>query len=437
MIRFFGRLLKGLLLIAVLGIVALSLFAFLVIEDRPSLKAQSAPSPKDVVAARRFLQDVKSALDPEVPTSTLTTNEGQLNRVIKLGARLVPGFRGQVRVEDKTVTGRIAVPVPYLKGKWVNLRAGVPAFTEGLALSDVAIGPVSLPPALTLSLVRIGANQAMGEHLGDRLLQAAATMDVQDRRLAFTMDTKQLGASGSNGIMRGLFGALRGGDPPKSDDVRQYYLALRQAMDQGDLPTQGSYLPYLKFTLDAAQARAAQDGVENAYTAALFALTLTCGARDFQMIVGGQSETIADLRDNWATDCKKLTLNGRIDSRRHFTTAAAIQAASNRGVAVSIGEFKELFDSSQSGGFDFTDIAANNSGIRLSNRLMATPAEAWPALLERLQGERDVIIAFRGIPQIMSGEAFTQTYGDVDDPRYQQMLNLIETRIDGLALHRP
>lgn len=206
-------------------------------------------------------------------------------------------------------------------------------------------------------------------------------------------------------------------------------------MDAGALPRDGSYLPYLLFTLDAALAGSKTEGIANAYTSAITALALVCGAGDFTLVVGGMvGSAFAEDRD-WKTNCGALTLNDRIDSRRHFTTAAAIQAASNRGFAVSVGEFKELYDTVKSGGFDFTDIAANNSGIRLSNRMMSAPAADWPALIYLIQQEGDVIVAFDGIPQIMSAEAFEQQYQDVESPAYAAMLSTIETKIDALALH--
>jgi hypothetical protein len=138
----------------------------------------------------------------------------------------------------------------------------------------------------------------------------------------------------------------------------------------------------------------------------------------------------------WTKDCADVTFNGRIDSRRHFTTAAALQAASNRGFAVSVGEFKELNDTLKAGGFDFTDIAANNSGIRMSNTFMGSEPRLWPELRARLQGENDVIIPYDGIPQIMEQSAFAAAYGDIDDPRYTAMLARIEAKIDELPLHR-
>lgn len=430
---------KGLLLACVVLIAGLLLLTFLVLEDRPSVAAYAAPTSSDVVEARTFVREVKAALDPANPVDQILTNEAQLNGVIKLGARLIPGFRGEVRVSEDDLMGRISVPVPYLEGKWVNLSARIPSFEGQLALSDVSLGPLSVPPALTLSVVRFGANQALGRQQGDRLFTVADALRIEAPDLTFAINQESFGSVGSNGLMRALFGALRGGNPPEPDDITRYYIALRQAMDRGDLPSEGSYLPYIRFMLEAAQSDvedAENEDLAEAYTAAIFALTLACGAQDFTLVVGGLKDVLEDVQTRWRTDCKKLTLNNRVDSRRHFTTAAAIQAASNRGVAVSIGEFKELYDSQKSGGFDFTDIAANNSGIRMSNRLMAASMRDWSALLSRIEGEEDVIIAYAGIPRIMSAEDFAQSYGDVDDPRYQVMLGQIEAKIDQLTLHQ-
>jgi len=431
------RIFKGILLTCILLCAGLALLVFWVLEDTPRVTGDTAPSSQEVVAARAFFHEAKAALDPANPTDFIYTDEAQLNGVIKLGARLIPGFRGQVQVQAKDLTGHLSLPVPYLRDKWINLSARLPSFEGQLALADVTLGPLSLPPALTLELLRIGANQTLGQNQGDRLVDVAQALRIEKTNLTFAINQETFGSATGTGLIRGLFGALRGGNPPAPEDVMRHYTTLRQAMDAGQLPSEGSYLPYLHFTLGIAQQEAAEGrDIAEAYTAALFALTLACGAQDFTLVVGGLNDALDQLEDNWQTSCNKLTLNGRIDSRLHFTTSAAIQAASNRGVAVSIGEFKELYDSSKSGGFDFTDIAANNSGIRMSNTFMQTPAENWPARLTRLSRESDIIIPYEGIPQIMSGDAFRQTYGDMDDARYQTVLAQIETRIDRLAVHQ-
>ncbi|WP_319544745.1 hypothetical protein [Ruegeria conchae] len=427
------RLLKILVISFAAVLMALVVFVLVVVEDAPLVEAGAPPSPKDVTEAREFVRGLRSAIQPKLSeTASFTTNEDQLNSVLKLGGRFVPGFRGELSVDGKSVYGIASVPVPYTN-KWMNLRASVPEFEGPFVLSSVQLGPVTVPPSLAISVARIGGNVIVGEQFGDIVLNVADSMHIHDGNVAFRLTMNEMG---SNGLMRGIFGSLRGSDMPDSGDIDRYYLEFRSAMDLGELPTSGSYLPYLLFMLEAAHEGSQSEGVANAYASAIIALTLICGAKDFTLIVGGMVGSEFAEDNNWKADCGELTLNGRIDSRRHFTTAAALQAASNRGFAVSVGEFKELYDTVKSGGFDFTDLAANNSGIRMSNKFMSTPAPDWAELIHGIRSENDVIIGFEDIPQIMSEEEFENTYKDVESIEYLKMLNLIEARIDELELHR-
>lgn len=421
-------------LVAVLALltVALAVFvAFFVLEDEPLVARVDPPTPDDIVAARAFLHQVRDAARKPGSTPVRVTGV-DLNRMMRLGGRLVPGYRGRIAVAED-VRGEASVPVPWPGGtRWLNLSASAPPFAGRFALSRVSVGPFDLPPGPVLWLGRVGGDAIVGNGFGSTVLGAASAMRIEGDSLAFDLD---IGAVGQNGVMRGVFGTLRGASMPQPDEIDRHYVRLREAMDRGDLPVEGSYLPYLRFMLAEAYEDGRDGDLANAYTAAIFALARACGARDFSTVVGGYvGGDAVDDRD-WAQRCNHLTLNGRVDSRRHFTTAAALQAASNRGVAVSIGEFKEMYDSLKSGGFDFTDIAANNSGIRMSNRLMEARPEAWPDLLARITAESDLIVPYDGIPDIMSAADFAERYGEVDSPAYKAQLAEIEARIDRLALH--
>lgn len=431
MLRLIRRIVVFLLVASLLAGAAIYV---MVLENRPLIAENSAPKPQDVVVARSFVNSVRSAAgNGSAQTEPLVLTESELNSLLRLGARFVPGFRSDLEILGDVALLRASIPVPHLPAeKFLNISARVPAFEGQVMPTDIRIGPVPVPPTLALEVARLAANAVIGKGVGDTMLGAATRMTIDGDSLSFDLAMDDMG---KNGIMRGLFGTMRGADMPMASQIDRYYLMIREAMDRGDLPESGSYLPYLRFTLQAALDGSTPETLPNAYTAALFALTRVCGARDFPLIVGRLigGDLVAD-RD-WRTDCDDITLNDRIDSRRHFTTAAALQAASNRGFAVSVGEFKELYDTLRSGGFDFTDLAANNSGIRMSNRLMTAPPEDWPALLARLQDEHDVIVPFDDIPQIMSQAEFDTLYGSVDSAEYAAVLATIEARIDGLALH--
>lgn len=418
-------------------LLAVGIFFVVALQDQPVVAQATTPKPENVQDAREFMQGLRAAIQTErAEKIPFVVTQTQLNSVITLGVRFIPGFRGQIVVAGDQVAGTISIPVSYAQDtKWINLEVTAPTFDGQFALGSVKFGGIQLPPGLTLQAGRVMLNTVFGNDLGDTVISAATRMDVTGETVSFDLAIDQLG---KNGVMRGVFGTLRGDDMPATGAIDRYYTQLRRAMEQGILPTQGSYLPYLHFTLAAAYEGGKTEGFANAYTAAMFALTRACGARDFTMIVGGLGGAKQAEEPDWQRHCDDVTLNGRIDSRRHFTTAAALQAASNRGFAGSVGEFKELYDSryADKGGFDFTDLAANNSGIRLSNTLMATAADGWLDLLSRIESEGDVIISFDGLPQIMTRTVFEQKYRDVDSPEYATMLARIEASIDALALHR-
>lgn len=431
--------LKSLLTWTLLGALAALLLAavalVMVLESTPRVLQHTPPSPADVQQAKGFVRGVRDALNTQTGApAPFNTDLTALNATLKLGARLIPGFRGEMESAFDQVIGHASIPVPFTDGgKWLNVTLAAPSFEGEFKLSQAQIGPIQFPPGMTLTLLRVGANMIFDNQLGDAVTSAARGMTIDGSNLRFTLAMDQVGG---NGIMRGVFGTLRGRAMPGDKEITRYYYLIREAMESGELPTKGSYLPYLAFTLAAAENGAEQEGTDNAYTSALFALTLICGARDFTLVVGGL--VTGDLDDGraWTKNCSNITLNDRIDSRRHFTTAAAIQAASNRGFAVSVGEFKELNDTLKAGGFDFTDIAANNSGIRLSNRFMGADLRDWPTLRARINDERDVIVAYDDIPPIMSEAHFNATYGDIEDPRYLAMLNKIERKIDQLPIYQ-
>ncbi|MCY4337081.1 MAG: hypothetical protein OXC60_20735 [Litoreibacter sp.] len=411
----------------------LGVMLWFVMENAPLVENSGPPTPQDVKDARQFVRDLRSAINTDLSEqASFTTKEAELNSFMKLGARFIPGFRGSLSVIGDELHGAASVPVPKTS-KWINIRAAAPEFEGGLSPSEVEVGPFSIPPSLALSLARFGGNAAIGNGFGDTVVDAVQAMRIDGDQVAFDLTMSEVG---TNGIMRGVFGSLRGSEMPDASNIDRYYLLIREAMERGDLPTEGSYLPYITFTLEAARKGSATEGPANAYTSAIMALTLVCGAKDFTLVVGGMVGDEFAQEGNWTKSCGDLTLNDRIDSRRHFTTAAALQAASNRGFAVSVGEFKELYDTVKAGGFDFTDLAANNSGIRMSNTFMAAPAEDWPDLQSRIRSENDVIVRYDGIPQIMSGEDFEQQYGDVESAAYKDMLGFIENRISTLTLHQ-
>lgn len=431
------RLLSGLLkVLAVFAVMAFVAILFL-LEPDPSLPEMAAPSPEDIAETRAFVTEVRAVAEGG-SVAPIEVTEARAAAVLRVGTRFFPGARGAVGIEDGRVAmaGAIPVTVPGLGTRWFNGTADAPPFEGRARLDRVTVGGVPLPPDLVVELARVVANVVTGNGAGDIFLNSARRLDVTSDALSIALS---LDDADKRGFMRGLFGTMRGADMPETELIDSYYTALRAAIDDGTLPAEGSYLPHLRFVLERVHAESTDTTLANEYTAGVFALSKACGARDFMLVVGRLAADPLDAFGDWNRDCLEVTFNGRIDSRRHFTTAAAIQAASNRGVSVSIGEFKELHDSIgwERGGFDFTDIGANQSGIRLSNLVMGGTRADLRRTLDLMQDEGDVLIGFADVPPIMLRGEFEARFGTIDSPEYRAMITDIETKIDRLTIHLP
>jgi len=405
-------------------------------EAEPSLPPTQAPDAQDVRRVRAAVQEIRAVTDGRAAVPELAMEVGTLAGVIRLGARFLPGLRAEARIEDGAVQGRAALPVPGFGGRWLNVAATVPPFEGGFAPAAVSVGRVTLPPGPSVALARRLANLLIGDRAGDTIIGSAEAMRIEGQRLVFTLN---LGAAGRGAVLDGVFAALRGGAMPSPDRIDAAHARIMTAMEAGSLPAEGSLLPHLRFALDLAEAEAETDAdIPDAYTVAIFGLAKACGAAEFRLLVGRLAGADAPAPGRWRVTCDAVTLAGRTDTRQHFLIAAAIKAASNRGFAVAIGEFKELHDTiTASGGFDFTDIAANNSGIRLSDRMMAAPLADWPALRARIVAEGDVLADFDGVPGRIGEAEFAARFGTIDSQAYREMLARIERRIDALPIHRP
>lgn len=428
-----GRLIRRL----VLWLVVLPGILFFVLTDsEPVVTNTAQPTGADVRATRAVVHRIRAATSVNAPQGeVLRISEAELQSGLKASGRIIPGFRGTARVGGSVAVVRASVPLPEpLRRRWVNVEVAVPAFEDGLALQSVRIGKIGLPPAFALFAARIGLNAALGDAAGNKILAAASNMAVEGDQLAFTMD---LTRQERGDIMASVFGVMRGGNVELGDQIDAVFVALRDAIEDERLPDRGSLHPHLVFVLNAVQAPDRAIAPEDRAAVALMALAKACGAWDFAFTVGGLSGKKPAELGQWSTGCQRVRLRGRVDSRLHFTTAAALRAASNRGFAVSIGEFKELSDSVSGGtGFDFSDLAANNSGIRVADHFSSLPPAAWSRAIGRLSGQGAFVAPLEGLPPRMTEAEFARRFGEIGSPAYDAILAEIEGRIDALSLYR-
>jgi hypothetical protein len=434
------RVLRGLVWICLLAVLALGGVFLWLLEPVPRTTGGGPPRPEDVAATRAFVKEVRAEALGEVTAASdgiVAVTEAEANGILRVAARMFPAGHAEVRVAEGRVHAVASLPVPWPGGaRWLNLEGIAPEFEGRPRLEVLTVGGVALPPGPAVEAARIGANLVLGQGAGDVFLGAARRLEIAEGEMRFTM---ALDEDDRRGFMRGLFGAMRGGEMPGPEEVDAYYVEIRRAIDAGRLPDAGSYMPHLRFVLARVLERSTDETLANEYTAGIFGLAKACGAQDFALVVGRLVGDPLDAFGEWDRDCAAVTFADRVDTRRHFTTAAALRAASNRGVSVSIGEFKELHDSLgwEGGGFDFSDIGANQAGIRLSDTVMRGGRADLARTTELMVAEGDVLVDVARLPQIMLRGAFEARYGSIASDAYAAEVARIERLIDEVTIHRP
>jgi uncharacterized protein YfiM (DUF2279 family) len=409
--------------------------AALLLQGAPAVPQRAPPDSATTVTARaaaKRLLEVRRSDDP-APAFALTA--GEITALAAVAARVLPGLRIDATAGAEGLALRAAQPVPG--GLWLNGEAVVVSTAEGLRLGALRLGRLPLPPGAAL-----GAGLWLADFVTGRPglgALAAALRDVRidaagaSATLAMPRAVRADVSDRLQGTARRVAGTVDG------EMILAVLREIGRAQQEGRLPSAGSALPHLRYAIEAAIARAAGPAAAQREApvvagAALVALAIACGDRSLHLLAGGNAaaEAVAP-----AEGCRGTTLGGRMDLRRHFTVSAALKAASEMGAAAVIGELKELYDSRPRGsGFSFDDIAANRAGVAFASRLMASPPEAWPALLAALDGEAAVMPAFADLPSGMSARAFEARFRDVESPAFAAMIAEIDRRIAALPWHR-
>ena len=410
---------------------ALVLLAVAAVETAPRVPMPTSPEARDAQAVNLLLREVQSIRAAPGGRGMLVAEPEDIDGMFRLLHRAHPEIAGRARIEDD----RLVIETALALGAggrfgWINLTAVVPPFADGLVFETLRLGRIPLPPAASAAGLRRLLNSRFGAGSAPRLLAAAPEFVIAGDVLRLQVD---LGDLPRGNLQRLTVGDAYGRSMPSHAEVAAFVTAFQQAAAEGHLPVNGSFVPWLHLLMDEA-ATTARDDPERALIAGLMGLNYLCGSVHFvAMFTPRRAEGEAPLPPPGEA-CGRPTLHGRIDLRRHFLTAATLKALSDRGPAIVAGEAKELHDSIR-GAFDFTDIAANNSGIRFAALLLDSDPEGWPALRRRIRDDADILIDLDGIPGEMPGEAFRERFGTIDSPAYTAMLELIEARIDALPIH--
>jgi hypothetical protein len=216
--------------------------------------------------------------------------------------------------------------------------------------------------------------------------------------------------------------------PPGEEERVGHYYGLLVGMGGTPDGSPRSLSAYLIPLMAEASQRSVYTDAVSENRAAIWALVIYFSNGAFETLVGklvsGQRPLV---RSPYG-----IVLANRQDLMAHFLYSAGITLATQQGIGIAAGEFKELLDSGNGGsGFSFADLAADRAGIDFVNAATASD-ESARQLQRRIMasdGEADFFPDISGLTEGLSEEQFREQYGSVESERYRQQVERIDRRI--------
>ncbi len=414
-----------LLLLVVMAAPAFLLWAG--IQSEPLVQPAASARQEDIGRIKALFQanDPRDLRDGETRTFTLTARDMDiaLRTVLPLADR--QGVR--VRVEPGVATADYTVRMPANPlGDYLNLSLAVRESRGELRVDGVRFGDRALP-GWVLSPVLGAAGALLDARFEEYARAHEALQSVVLRADAAEITYRWDRALAKRIEQRGRDMMLPGEDRERA---LAYYRELARISRAAGTTAPLERLLRPLFALAGERSNAEIAAAEN--RALLLVLGTVLNRSSMHRLVGGDP---ADLLPTH--QYVKWTLDGRNDLAQHFCVSAAIAVAGGGVLADSIGVFKELDDSRGGSGFSFADLLADRSGVELATA--ATGAQA-AAIQQRMADaglrQSDFMPPIDRLPEGLMEMEFKQRYRDLDDARYAQVKQEVESRIATLALYR-
>jgi hypothetical protein len=431
------HLIRQLLTLMLVMLTLTLLGAWLLLDRQPLSQAKPLLNAAAMMHSQKLInnlhQSIQSSADQPL---VFAANLEELNSAFALASRTLPGFHGEALIGDSGLSVLLTMPVSGLWGDaYLNTQFDIVPANGPLTIRQVRIGSLNLPGKMALALVERVADQLWGAGSGAALLANVRSVTLQPNTVTVELQRPegfslgQLKQSGLS-IYKAWFSS-----PEQRADIEFYYqLALGYSKANPD----SSLVAYLQLLFRQAHTRTAlypedPQRVIRENQAVLLALAQLLGGKNLQMLVNEVKRT-DDIKP------PKVTLGRRTDLQQHFIYSAAIHLLGNQSISATVGEAKELLDSTGGGsGFSFVDLLADRAGIRFA-RLATKNATTAQTLQEFFMAqdrqELEVFPSKARLPEGIPQALFEEKFKSVNSVDYQQMVNEIDRRLNALPLYQ-
>jgi len=406
------------------------------IEQKNIIGAQAAAHSQKVV--RRLTKQLKNTTKPAV----LSVSQDELNGITALVHRAFPKSKININIYRSVIITELSVQLPLPNViKYLNITATVLPSNFGLVLGEVEIGDLTLSGRWLINFAKWTVNTFLKDNLGDNVFNTIQWLMLSENKVLVSVQLPE-GLQKDKKNEKSALALIRDqlalfGDV---EHVQFYYHSLLQYAEKADI--EGSFANYIGYMFKLANEQSLRgveiSAVTENYTA-LMALSLYFGSNRFEFLIGDVTNLTPKQLKRRRLLRAKTTLANRTDLQKHFIYSVALQLFGSSDASDAIGEIKEFLDSNKGGsGFSFADLLADRAGTRLAK--LATQSERNAIrvqhLLAGITREADIMPLIIGLPEGITAHSFEQEYRNVNSPKYQEMMDIIDDRLSVVDVYQ-
>ena len=403
------------------------------LEKEPLVQQNTAVDHATVAAGKALLKRIIRQIEyAEDQGTTLAVTETELSRLAQMGSHTFGRLDTDVYFDPTAINSRMSLRlVQNPLGEYVNLVFSIGQSSTGLSVDSLSVGPLELPGQWLLPLAARLTDTFLKDQQASLLLASIRGLRIEgDTALLSVLPPPDV-----KGQLKQALKTLQASRLPPGEQQRviHYYDLLVGIGGQGQRRSR-SLSDFMTPLMTEASNRRSQSSAVVENRAVIWALAIYLSYGAMETLVG---DLVSDQR-TLVRPASRVTLGARWDLMAHFIYSAGITLATQQGIGIAAGEFKELLDSGKGGsGFSFADLAADRAGVRFVDA--ATGSEATARQVQQViianLGEESFFPDITGLVEGLREEQFRQQYGSTQSERYRQQVDLIDQRIERLPVY--
>jgi len=417
----------GALLLPLLLLCITAGLAFLVLEEEPLVRRTAPADFATVDAGKALVKRIKIQVESADERGTvLAVSRRELGHLAQLVAHTFKWLDIDFTYQEESIEALASARLPANPfGDYLNVRARVGESATGIGIDRLAVGPMGFSGRWLLPLAARLLDVLLPDRQASALLASARGVRIEgDTALLTVFPPPDIKAKFKQAV-RTLQAARF---PPGEEERVIHYYNLLVGMGGTRDGSPRSLSAYLIPLMAQAEQRSRLGDAVAENRAAIWALVIYFSNGAFEALAGKLvSGQRALVRSPYG-----VVLANRQDLMAHFIYSAGIALATQQGIGIAAGEFKELLDSGNGGsGFSFADLAADRAGIEFVNAATASEESArqLQARIIASRGEARILPDISGLAEGLSEQQFREQFESVESRRYLEQVERIDARI--------